>query len=123
MSTRLNRRKPSQPGRMQDMLHDRWDSRSQRLRLVPEQLTSRSEAKQSNEDGPATSLRKPTHIVLLLIQWRDTQRDLALEGRAVLSTTFAAQVHAVFETLPGIVSRLHDDAGLQFSHSLSLFCG
>ena len=37
-------RKHSQPGRVEDMLHDRWDSRSQRLRLVPEQLTSRSQA-------------------------------------------------------------------------------
>lgn len=37
-----------QPHEIEDMLHDRWDSRAQRLRLVPE---------------------KPSHIVLLLIQW------------------------------------------------------
>ncbi|CAK9028783.1 4 [Durusdinium trenchii] len=37
-----------QPHEIEDMLHDRWDARSQRLRLIPE---------------------KPSHIVLLLIQW------------------------------------------------------
>lgn len=37
-----------QPHEIEDMLHDRWDARAQRLRLTPE---------------------KPTHIVLLLIQW------------------------------------------------------
>ena len=37
-----------QPHEIEDMLNDRWDARSQRLRRTPE---------------------KPTHIVLLLIQW------------------------------------------------------